>query len=128
MLPIGSFFFPLIADPMSKDNNFKGRKIEEPPKLNLYQSFKIAKFSCHKYNKCFTVMNLKSKLFLSRGLRISWKPFISPSLMQWRSQKAEKVTHIKGRLLYQVVIRSLQLCPFSNWELLLKESICSQRE
>ena len=32
--------------------------------------------------------------------------------MQWRSQNAEKVTHIKGRLLDQAV--SLHLCPFSN--------------
>ena len=46
---------------------------------------------------------------------------------QWRSQNTEKVTHIKGRLLDQAL--SLFNCdPFSKWELLLKERICSQRE
>ena len=39
----------------------------------------------------------------------------------------EKVTHIKGRLLDQAVILFNRV-PFSKWELLLKERICSQRE
>ena len=33
--------------------------------------------------------------------------------MQWRSQNAEKVTHIKGRLLYQAVIL-YKYVPFQN--------------
>ena len=46
---------------------------------------------------------------------------------QWRSQNTEKVMHIKGRLLDQAMIL-FQLRPFSKWELLLKERICSKRE
>ena len=34
MLPMGSIFFSLKIDPMMIDNNFKGYKIEGPPKLN----------------------------------------------------------------------------------------------
>ena len=47
---------------------------------------------------------------------------------QERSQNAEKIMHIKkGRLPDQAVIL-FQLHPFSKWELLLEERICSQRE
>ena len=48
-----------------------------------------------------------------------------PDTLQGRSQNAEKVTHIKGRLLDKVMI--LYNC-VPKWELLLKERICSQRE
>ena len=41
---------------------------------------------------------------------------------QWRSQNAEENMHIRSRS------DSLQLRPFSKWELLLEERICSQRE
>ena len=47
--------------------------------------------------------------------------------VQWRIQTAEKVTHIKGRLLYQAMIL-YKIRPFSKWEFLLKEKICSHRE
>ena len=40
--------------------------------------------------------------------------------MQWRSQNAEKVTHIKGRLLDQAVVL-FNCSPFSKWKLLVKE-------
>ena len=50
-------------------------------------------------------------------------PMWLKKIVQWRSQSAKKVTHIKGRLLDQAVI--LQLRPFSKWELLLKERIRS---
>ena len=46
---------------------------------------------------------------------------------QWRSQNAEKVTHIKRETTVSSNA-SLQLPPFSKWELLLKERIFSQRE
>ena len=46
---------------------------------------------------------------------------VNRCLIQWR-QNTEKVTHIKKRLLDQVII------PFLKWEILLKERICSQRE
>ena len=38
---------------------------------------------------------------------------ITIAAMQWRSQNAEKVTHIKGRLLYQAVIL-YKYVPFQN--------------
>ena len=44
--------------------------------------------------------------------------------IHWRSQGAEKVMLIKGRLLDQSVIL-FNCAPFSKWELLLKERICS---
>ena len=34
--------------------------------------------------------------------------------LQWRSQNAEKITHIKGRLLYQAMIL-YNYVPFQNW-------------
>ena len=50
-----------------------------------------------------------------RNLRGKW---------QWHSQNAEKVTHIKGTLLYKALIL-YNYVPFQI-ELLLKERICSQ--
>ena len=47
---------------------------------------------------------------------------------QWRSQNAEtKLRTSKGETTVSSNY-SLQVCPFSKWELLLKERICSQRE
>ena len=38
---------------------------------------------------------------------------IKPAVNQWHSQNAEKVTHIKGRLLYQAMIL-YNYVPFQN--------------
>ena len=38
MLPIRNIFFPITVAHMRIENNFKGHKIEKPPKLNLFVS------------------------------------------------------------------------------------------
>ena len=49
------------------------------------------------------------------------------NIQRCRSQNAEKVTHIKGRVLDQAMVL-FNCVPFQNRKLLLKERICSQRE
>ena len=55
-------------------------------------------FLANKYTilaqNCISVLNFVLLFILSN----------SADLWQWRSQNAEKVTHIKGRLLYQAMI------------------------
>ena len=82
-------------------------------------------------SKCFL-----DNLFIENMIEDSFDESISVMLVQywagwksevqWRSQKAEKDTH--QRETTRTSSDSLQLCPFSKWELLLKERICSQRE
>ena len=48
-------------------------------------------------------------------------------IVQWRSQNAEKVTHIEGRLLDQAVIL-FNCVPFWNGNFCIRERICFEAE
>ena len=74
----------------------------------------------------YSIFNLRSTKALI-STHCSFWSILQYKFLQWRSQNAEKVTHTQ-RENTGSSNDSLQLCPFSKWELLLKERICSQRK
>ena len=63
---------------------------------------------------CCAVLSVVSIFAIFRWGRVSWLlDFKLCGILQWRSQIAEKVTHIKRSLLYQAIIL-YNYVPFQN--------------